>query len=54
MRLIIEKFFHYQRVREIVYVLETAYYAANSGIFVPDKGEKVKFPEIIGDLSKHN
>ncbi|MCP4609361.1 MAG: hypothetical protein GY845_11675 [Planctomycetes bacterium] len=49
-RLIIEKFFHYQRVREIVYVLETAYYASNYGIFVPDKSEKVPFPEITGDL----
>jgi hypothetical protein len=54
MRLIIEKFFHYQRVREIVYVLETAYYAANYGIFLPEKGEKVQFPEIIGDLGKHD
>jgi len=52
MRLIIEKFFHYQRVREIVYVLETAYYAGNYGAFVPEKGEKVQFPEITRDLGR--
>jgi hypothetical protein len=50
MRLIIEKFFHYQRVREIVYVLETAHYAAKHGVFVPETGQKISFPEITEDL----
>lgn len=50
MRLIIEKFFHYQRVREIVYVLETAHYAAKYGVYEPEKARKVSFPEIIRDL----
>jgi hypothetical protein len=31
LRLTIRNFFHYQRVREIVYVLETAYFAAKEG-----------------------
>lgn len=52
MRLIIEKFFHYQRVREIVYVLETAHYSGKYGVFVPEKGEKVPFTEIIEDLGR--
>jgi len=52
MRLIIEKFFHYQRVREIVYVLETAYYASKYGIFLPEKGERMPFPGIIEDFGK--
>jgi len=52
MRLIIEKFFHYQRVREIVYVLETAHYAGTYGLFVSEKAEKVPFPEITQDLGR--
>ncbi len=50
MRLIIEKFLHYQRVREIVYVLETAYYAGKYGSFSQENGKKFPFPEITEDL----
>ena len=32
----IENFFHYQRVREVVYVLETAYFAEKQGLHIFD------------------
>ena len=42
----IERFFHYQRVREIIYVLATADFAATHGIILKD-GEHKAFPQIL-------
>jgi len=48
-RYIIEKFIHYQRCREIIYVLETAYFASKFGI-VSANGKRVAVPEILENL----
>jgi hypothetical protein len=48
----IEKTLHSQRLREIVYVLETAHFAKVCGIWVPKDAEERKHPEIVSDLGQ--
>jgi hypothetical protein len=48
----IEKNLHYQRVREILYVLETAYFATVCGIPISESGQQTRYPEILRDLGQ--
>ena len=43
----VEKSLHYQRVREIIYVLETAYFATVCGLWIPESGAGKTYPEIL-------
>jgi hypothetical protein len=49
-RVMIEKFFHYQRVREIIYVLETAHFASKHGVLPAESDKRIRVKEILGDL----
>jgi hypothetical protein len=48
----IERNLHYQRVREILYVLETAYFATVCGIPISESGQQTRYPEILRDLGQ--